>query len=120
MRNGASVWHSVRQTNVNAEITTYNEPKRYTLAFRYLTIQPASGYMSLMEFGEKISKTWTGIANSNIFSGVFKEGDRMYVDGAEPNAEFETEKGYGSTANAVIKSVLEQNQGIRLVIEKVI
>lgn len=120
MKNGYSVWHSARQTNANAEISTYGEPKKYTLAFRYLTIQPASGYMSLMEFGERISKTWVGIANINIFSGAFKEGDLMYVDGAEPNVELETENGYGYTANAVIKSVLEQNQSIKLVIEKVI
>lgn len=118
MRNHLYVWHCKRTSGDNAEFPTYVKPQKYELRFNHLTIQPASGYTSVLEFGEKVSRVWNGMASMKEFAGLFKEGDLMYIDGAEPDEQYENELGYGASANAKITSVREQNVMIKLIITK--
>lgn len=119
MRNGASVWHCHRISPANAEVPMFAAPVEYKLGFNHLTIQPTGGFTNVLEFGESVNKTWNGMATISAFDGVFKEGDVMYLDGKAPNAELESEYGYGYTANAKITSAREQNKMIRLIIKTI-
>ena len=118
MRIGQSVWIARRKEIPNAEITEYEKPVEYVTAFNYLTIMPASsrGGLEVMKHGETLYDTWTGIANARYFDGKINEGDLMYIDGHTPDTTLETEYGYGSTANAVVKSALPINHTISLVL----
>ena len=118
MRIGQSVWIARRKEIPNAEITEYEKPVEYVTAFNYLTIMPASsrGGLEVMKHGETLYDTWTGIANARYFDGKINEGDLMYIDGHKPDTTLETEYGYGSTANAVVKSALPINHTISLVL----
>lgn len=114
MKNGESVYHCRRTSADTDTIRTYAPAKKYTLRFGYLTVQPATGYSSIVLYGKKITETWIAIANANAFNGVFKEGDLMYVDGAAPAAGHENGKG----ANAVVDYVSFQNKALRIVLKK--
>ena len=113
MRVGETFYHSVRKIN-NNDLVTYSVAKPYRTQLGYITCQPASGYTETLEFGEKVSKTWTIVANYSRFNGVFNEGDLLFLDGAKP-----TDKDlYENEANAVITSVRYQNKIIRIIAEK--
>jgi len=120
MQNCISIWHSKRISATNAEIEIFAEPKEYKLRFNYLSIQPASGYTNIAQFGERVSRTWLGIANQYVFNGIFTEGDRLYIDGVNPDIVLEMLNGFGYSANAIIKSVQSQNRCVRLTIEKLV
>ena len=80
----------------------------------YIACEVSRGFRESLEFGEKISKTWTIVANYNLFNKVFNEGDLLFLDGAKPtNIEL-----YEKEANAVITSVRYQNKIIRIIAEK--
>lgn len=117
MRNGKTIWHCRRTSPPEVDIITYDSPVPYVLRPRFLTLQPASGYTDALAYGIKVDKTWIMIANESFFSGVFNEGDVLYVDGNSPSM---CSSGYvnGAGANAIITSVREQNLAIRIVLEK--
>ena len=113
MKVGETFYHSVRNID-DKDLVTYSVAKPYRTQLGYITCQPASGYTETLEFGEKISKTWTIVANYNLFNKVFNEGDLLFVDGAKrTNIEL-----YEKEANAVITSVRYQNKIIRIIAEK--
>lgn len=116
MRIGKSVWHAKRKDISNAEIPEYESPKEIVTHFNYLTVMPASsrGGLEILKHGETLYDTWTVVANSRYFDGVFNAGDLMWVDGAEP---IENDI-YGTTANALITSVNEVNCTISIVLER--
>ena len=129
MRVGDSVWFAKRISGENAEVAEYAEPIEIKTRFMYLTIQPAvtKGYIAIVEYGEKLSDTWNGVANGKYFKDFFHKGDVMWVDGESPwsekNAPIENMSpddggGYGSTANAVIKNVAPVNFTISLTLER--
>lgn len=113
MRVGETFYHSVRKIDDN-DLVTYSVAKPYRTQLGYITCQPASGYTETLEFGEKVSKTWTIVANYSRFNGVFNEGDLLFLDGAKPT---DTDL-YEKEANAVITSVRYQNKIIRIIAEK--
>lgn len=113
MRVGETFYHSVRKID-NNDLVTYSVAKPYRTQLGYITCQPASGYTETLEFGEKVSKTWTIVANYSRFNGVFNEGDLLFLDGAKPT---DTDL-YEKEANAVITSVRYQNKIIRIIAEK--
>jgi len=115
-----SIWHCKRTSNTNSEVETFAKPKEYSLKLNYLSIQPVSGYTSIMQFGERVGKMWLGTASYHAFCGIFTEGDKLYIDGAKPNVILEMANGYGYSANASIKSVQIFNRSIRIEIEKLI
>jgi hypothetical protein len=120
MRVGQSIWLARRKEISNAEVPEYEKPIEYKTAFNYLTIMPASsrGGLEVMKHGETLYDTWTGIANARYFEGKIKEGDLMYVDGHSPDTLLESQYGYGSTANAVVKSALTVNLSMSLVLTR--
>lgn len=120
MRVGKSVWHAKRIHSLNAEIAEYEKPKEIVTRFNYLTVMPSSsrGYLEILKHGEVLYDTWTCTANAKYFDGEFREGDLMWVDGAKPIVEIEEQYGNGASANAVIKSALEVNQTISIVLHR--
>ncbi|MCM1437786.1 MAG: hypothetical protein NC131_01050 [Roseburia sp.] len=124
MRIGDSVWFSKRISKENAENAEYDKPVEIKTKFNYLTIQPATakGYIAIVEYGEKLSDIWSGVANGKRFKDYFHKGDVMWVDGESPyneqNAPLEKEYDYGCTANAVIKDVAIGNIVITLTLER--
>ena len=120
MRVGQSVWLARRKEIPNAEKPEYEKPIEIKTRWNYLTIMPASsrGYIEVMKHGETLYDTWTGTANAFYFDGKIKAGDLMYVDGQKPNPQIEKEYGYGSSANAVVKSALTVNISMNLVLSR--
>lgn len=118
MRIGASVYHASRIERPNSVTNEYEAPNKIVTRCNYFTVMPASsrGGLEMLKFGEALFNTWTVTANSWYFSGKIKEGDVMWVDGHAPVAEIEETYGYGSSANAVVKSCLEVNNTISIVL----
>lgn len=120
MRFGVSIYHAKRVYQENATIATFDIPNSYVTRANYISVMPATsrGFMEIMKYGEDLENTWTVIANSRAFSGVFKEGDLMWVDGEAPVASVEQEYGNGASANAIIRSVSEVNQTISITLTR--
>lgn len=115
MRIGDCVWYSNAKYEPNAEIVEYSKPVKITLRNNYFTCQPASsgGYLSIVEFGEKLSKTWLCKATTAVFCGKIKEGDLMWVDGDKPLGE-----DYENSANAKVVSVDIVDRTMTIILEK--
>ena len=122
MRNGEKVWYCERTSPDGSRLETFAKPVEIRLAFGHLTIQPSSGYTSVVEFGENIRKMWNCIGQPySKWVGV-KEGDRFYVDGASPYIPedgSEPEDGWGFDANARVYSTRPQNVAIRFILQKI-
>ena len=119
MRNGETVWYCKRKQSDDGVIT-FEEPKAFRLQLHYLTIQPMSGYMNVVEFGEDVGKMWNCIGQPYDVWKDMKEGDRFYVDGAEPSSTgVEPDEGWGYDANAEIYSVRPQNLAIRFILRRI-
>ena len=118
MRIGASAYHASRIETTNSVTARYEAPTEIVTRCNFFTVMPASsrGGLEMMKYGEAIFNTWTAVANARFFSGKIKEGDVMWVDGQSPVAEIEEKYGYGSSANAIVKSCLEVNQTISIVL----
>lgn len=123
MRNGEKVWYCKRTSENGSRVETFAKPVEVTLRFGDLTIQPSSGYDSIMEFGEKVRKMWNCIAQPyEKWINVVSEGDRWYVDGVKPNIPTdgsEPEDGWGFDANARVYSTRPQNLALRFILQKI-
>lgn len=93
------------------EINYYDKPKHYEL-----NVQPANGSTDIALYGEKVSKMYKTIVPFSEFNGVFKEGDKAYLEGIKPKEETPDTYGYG--ANYKIVSVRPQNISIQIYFEK--
>lgn len=120
MRIGEIIYHSRRISEDNAVIEEYASPVEYRTALNYITVMSAAtkGYVQILKYGETATDKWEVQCNGNIFAGVFKKGDLMWVDGQYPIAEIENEYGNGASANAIVKNVAYVNRGIQLLLEK--
>lgn len=118
MKLGSPVWHAKRIVENNAEIPKFSKPVMYITTLRYLTVMPVKGLTAIMQYGEKVEKTWRAEAMQMAFAGVFQEGDVMYINGHAPDEELEAKYGYGSSANGLIRNVEEGNLGIKITIEE--
>lgn len=123
MKNGSTIYFCSRTSSPDDDIETFAKPVAYTLKPMFLTIQPAGGFMDNQAFGEFTDITSKGIASPySHWYGVFKEGDRLYlehvpdgyVSGQEP------EDGWGYDADAQIVAVKPQNKVIALTIRNII
>lgn len=119
MREGKAIWYAKRIVEQNATTSRYEKPIKIYARFNYFSVMPASsrGFAEVMKYGETLNKTWTAIANANYFEGEFKVGDLFYIDGVEPNKEVEATKGYGASANAVVKNVANVRNTISITLE---
>ena len=120
MKVGEKIWHSKRKEITNAEIAEFEKPYDITTRFMYLTCMPmtARGGIQMLQYGETAENYWTIIANARYFDGVFKEGDKMWVDGHKPIESIEEEYGYGASANAIVKNVARVNLSLTILIER--
>lgn len=120
MRIGKTIWHSKRINSDNEEVAQYEAPKSYVTRPNYLTVMPASsrGFMTMMQYGEDLDNTWTMIANSMAFDGVFSVGDLIWVDGESPIESLEKEYGNGASSNAIVKSCVEINHSISITLTR--
>lgn len=120
MRIGQSIWHSKRIINENAETPEYAAPTRIETKANYLTCMPIAsrGYMQIIPIGEVKERQWTIIANARYFSEKFRQGDLIWVDGAEPPKELQDGESYAEYANAVIKAVEPVNLTIQILAEE--
>ncbi|MCI8654500.1 MAG: hypothetical protein HFJ48_01290 [Clostridia bacterium] len=107
----ASLIETVEDENGN-EINYYSKPKFYTF-----NIQQASGKTDVALYGEKVSKMYKAVISLFEYKGVFKEGDKAYLEGVTPKSE--NIKTYGSSANYKIVSARPQNTVIVLYFEKI-
>ena len=107
----ASLLRTEEDENGN-EINYYAKSKPYDF-----NIQPANGTTDIALYGERISKMYKAIISFSKFNGVFKEGDKAYLEGCKPINE--TPNTYGSGANYKIVSVRPQNLGIMIYFEKI-
>lgn len=120
MRIGEKIWHSKRKDIKNAEIAEFEKPVEYVTRANCLTCMPMTsrGGIQMLQYGETAVNYWTIIANARYFNGVFKEGDKMWVDGHKPIESIEKEYGYGASANAIVKNVAQVNLSLTILIEK--
>lgn len=123
MKNGDKVWYCKRTSPNGSRIETFDKPQELVLSFGNLTIQPSSGYDSVIEFGENVRKMWNCIAQPyEKWVDVIREGDRFYVDGAKPDIPkdgSEPEDGWGYDANARVYSTRPQNIALRFILQKI-
>ena len=118
MKVGQSIWLCKKLRETDEGIIVYDEPKEYKLAFNYLTINSASGYLATIQYGEKLSKVWNMKAKKPFFDGIFNEGDVLYVEGNQPNI---ADKDYinGDGANALVTAVLNHLVSYSITLEKI-
>lgn len=120
MRIGKSVWIAKRIAKENATIPQYEKPQEIILRPNYFTVMPASSgnYLQIIQSGENIYNTWNAQANGNVFFGKIKAGDVMWLDGDKPIESVEKEYGFGTSATAEVKSAVENNFYISIVLER--
>ena len=118
MKVNQSIWHCKRIGEDENGIITYAEPKEYKLAFNYLTVNPASGYLATIQYGEQLNKIWTMKANKQQFENVFNEGDVLYIEGAAPYTVDENYV-YGYGANALVTSLLPYLTSYTITLERI-
>lgn len=123
MKNGSIIYLCSRSSTPFSDIETFSKPVAYRLRPRYLTIQPASGFLDNQAFGEFVDITNKGIASPyDRWFGVFKEGDRLYLNKIPAGLLTNTEPddGWGYDANAQIIAVKNQEKVIALTIRNII
>lgn len=110
------IWVAHRINVENDELPEYEKPVKY-----YLNIQKVKGYLSILQYGEKVEKTYKAVFPINLIPNYrFKAGDKAYVDNCIPNMEYEEEYGYGSSANAEIIDVDRPNISVNMTLQKLI
>ena len=123
MKNGSYVYFCKRTSQPQDDIETFAKPVKLRLQPRFLTIQPAGGFMDNQVFGEFTDITHKGIASPyDRWYGYFTEGDRIYLE-QEPKGykcDTEPEDGWGFDADAEIIAVKPQNKTIMLTIRNII
>lgn len=60
--------------NDGNDIETFEKPKKYRMNY-----QPVSGYLDYMKYGENITNVYRTFVNKNIYQGVIKTGDKVYL-----------------------------------------
>ena len=118
MRVGQSIWLCKRLYENDEGVIVYDEPKEYKLAFNFLTINSASGYIATLQYGEQLSKVWNMKAKKPFFDGIFNEGDVLYVEGNKPKTD---DKDYvnGDGANALVTAVLNHLISYSITLERI-
>lgn len=112
MRFGDTIYYCKKKDGVEE----YEAPKSIKLRPNYFSLMPASAYFDVLTYGEDISKRYRAFAPYKIWGQTFKEGDKLYIDYAEPDLSEEN----GKNANAEITAVLYNNLFIKIEIRKLI
>jgi hypothetical protein len=91
------------------EIATYSTPVAYRI-----TVQPVSGYLDIQTYGARVQKMYKAVVGVERYKDVFHEGDKAYLEGAEPTNETVN----GQNANYLVISVRPQYKAIQVYFEK--
>ena len=106
MKLGEKIYHCKRLID-DEGMVSYADPQEIVLQLRHCTVQPESGFTSLLQYGEKINDYQKMILQPyERWFGKVEEGDLFYLDGAKP-LPLETEN--GAFANYEVDSVSNQN-----------
>lgn len=117
MRCGESVWFCKREIEKNSTIEKFKTPQEIKTRLNYFSIQPTSGYMDLMSFGEKVSEYQRIIAQPyQTWKDFFHAGDKFYVDVKPTDDDLKDE--YASRADYVVDAVFNQNRCVRVIIKR--
>lgn len=112
MKFGDSIYFCKRK---KGKVERYEAPVEIVLKRNHFSLMTTKGLMETLVFGKDIDNTYIALAPIKEWGrDTFHEGDKFYVDYAQPTLEEEN----GESANAVIKSVRFQNLFVRLVIQK--
>ena len=87
----------------------YGEPKKL-----YCCLNSAGGSSDIAMYGERIKKMYKTLLDYDKFNGVFRENDKVYLEGATPNGETIN----GANANYKIESIRPQLKKIVLYFER--
>lgn len=114
MKFGDSIYYCKKK---KGRVEKYEAPKEIVLKRNYFSLMTTKGLMETLIYGQDIDNTYIALAPIKYWGrDTFKEGDKFYLDYAEPTDNEEN----GENANAVIKSVRFQNLFVRLVIRKTV
>lgn len=116
MKFGSSIYYC-KAIYEDGILIGYEEPKEIILRPRYFSLMPTTGYSEIVVYGRDISRKYTALALLSVWGDTFKEGDKLYIDGAKPSAE---EEEPGERANAEINDVRYDNYYIKLIINKLV
>lgn len=117
MRTGESIYYCKRILSDNSIVDTFNKPEKITLRLHHFSLQPTSGYLDMMKYGENISSYQRIIAQPyGLWKGYFKRGDRLYVDVKPTEEDMESET--ADHADYEVDNVMEQQMVIRVIIKK--
>lgn len=92
------------------QVIVFDTPIKYEF-----NVQPVSSSEDLMIFGEKARQIQKAVIPYKQYFGVFKEGDRAYLDNQTPDNE---EKN-GDNANYVLQPPRNQNKAIVIYFERI-
>lgn len=116
MKIGKSVYYCVKKATPNG-IEEFENPVEIKVVPGQFTVQPATGYAAIQEFGTNIKKYQTAICQPyERWENVFKVGDVFYLDGATPSAN---EEYNGDLANYIVDDVSYQNLAIKLTLKRI-
>ena len=113
MKFGDTIYYCKKK---KSEVEEYEKPKAITLRRNFFSLMPASEYTDVMIYGEDVNTRYRAYANFRIWGKTFEQGDKLYIDYAEPNKDEE----FGKSANAEITAVMYDNLFVRIEIRKLI
>lgn len=122
MKIGSKVYYCAR-IGIENDVEIFAKPVEYTLRPNYLTIQPAGGYMDLLQFGEFTNITYNGMAVPyDQWINVLNEGDRFYLNRkpAGFDSKKEPEDGWGFDADTKVVAVKGQNRSVRFTLQSIV
>lgn len=123
MENFTKVYYCERTSQSGDEFEIFSKPVAYRLAPMYMTVQPASGWSNVAEFGENTGKKWTMFCFPiKQWKDKIKNNDRFYLDAKARSyveTDVEPEDGWGFDANARVEDVREQNQYLKIILQKI-
>lgn len=88
----------------------YAEPKKL-----YCCLNTASSSSDIAMYGERIKRMYKTLLDYDKFNGVFKENDKVYLEGITPDGE----EVNGANANYKIESIRPQLKKIVLYFERI-
>lgn len=109
MKSGEKIWHCKRLVSSDGMVS-YAEPVEITLRVMHCTVQPESGFTSVLQYGEKVTDYQQMVLYPyERWFGRVREGDLFYLDGEKP---LPIEPEFGAFANYEVDSVANQNKAI--------
>lgn len=119
MRVGDKFWHCKRIDEENAEFSVFELPKEIKTRFMDITVQPSGSVFSeLAQYGENVKDYRLIIAQPfSKWNGVFKSGDRLYLDDRKPTEEDLVDE-YAKNANYEVVDAPPYNISIHVICKR--